>query len=540
MENQEPEVSVHRIYTESIDSQSFHRRLELSRAREQKLDAYLLASEQERERLKALVSTLDASRRNQQGWKEIAAVAKSLYVESETTASNLREDLAAATGRVRRIQEQLDHQTELASDKDGVIQSITKESRLAQTRFRIERDRRLRETKEFLREKAMARDQIRRLTHDTQEAQEQLDALRNTLSQHRDHPPRYQPPTTWLYDTGRPPLPPECNVDTGTPPISSAIDPDSSHCYTKSSSRSPIHDSSTHLAARLLETPGFCDQESEVAKEQRAALAELIERMRQVEPVSAEDVKPNERDETRLQEELIATKEQLRLAEEDVRDLRRELGQSRESLREAETHVRSLEYELGICQATVREAQDAQCASEVKFTEATQLLRVHQAESESSAARAEESQFKCSQATLLCTTLQERVTELEAKVKKLKARGYRRALSDREAVVHDPGIQESDSIYMTVPPSMPCLLDLPLPPSSSPSNDSSLYLSHHEYSTIPFASTNSGSGSCCPTNTGMLAPISCQSRPHAHIFQLHQILKQINTIPTHKLSTRLS
>jgi hypothetical protein len=41
-------------------------------------------------------------------------------------------------------------------------------------------------------------------------------------------------------------------------------------------------DSSTYLAARLLETPGVCDQESEVAKEQRAALAdsELIERMR--------------------------------------------------------------------------------------------------------------------------------------------------------------------------------------------------------------------------------------------------------------------
>ncbi len=51
--------------------------------------------------------------------------------------------------------------------------------------------------------------------------------------------------------------------------------------------------SSTRLAARLLEIPGFCDQESEVAKEQRAALAEFIEWMSQVEPESAEDVKPN-------------------------------------------------------------------------------------------------------------------------------------------------------------------------------------------------------------------------------------------------------
>jgi len=136
--------------------------------------------------------------------------------------------------------------------------------------------------------------------------------------------------------------------------------------------------SSTRLAARLLEIPGVCDQEFEVAREQRA-LEELMERVRQLEPESAEDLKLNERDETRLQEELIVTKEQLRLAEEDVRGLRpsHELGQSRVSLREVETRVRALEYELDICQAMVREAQDAQCASEVKFTEATQLLRVH-------------------------------------------------------------------------------------------------------------------------------------------------------------------
>lgn len=438
-ENEEPEVSVQRIHTESIDSQNFHRQLELSRARERELDAYLHASEQECERLKELVSTLDSSRRNQEGWKQIAAVAKSLYLESETTASDLRANLEAATDRVRSIREQLDHQTELASDKDGIIQSITKESRLAQTRLRIERDRRVRETKEFLREKSMTRNryesEIRHLKQEAQDAQEQLDALRNTLSQlrsdpqsplDREHSLRYRPPRTWPYDTGRPPLPPEWNVDTGTSPVSSAIDPDSSHCDTKSSSRTPIHDSSTHLAARLLEIPGFRDQESEVAKEQRAALANLIELMRQVEPESAEDVKPNKRDETRLQQELIAAKERLRMAEEEVRDLRRELGQSRESIREAETHVRSLEDELGICRVTVREAQDAQHASEVKFTEASQLLRVHQAESESLVARAEESQFKCSQTTLLCTALQERVTELEAKVKKLKStREYR-------------------------------------------------------------------------------------------------------------------
>ena len=184
--------------------------------------------------------------------------------------------------------------------------------------------------------------------------------------------------------------------------------------------------SSPRLPARLLEMPSVCDQESEFAKEQQAGLSELIEPMRQMEPEKVEDVNPNERDETRLQEELTATKEQLRLAEEDVRDLRHELGRSRESLHEVEAHVRALEHELNICRVTAREAQDAQHASEVKFTEVTQLLRVHQAESESSMARVEESQLKCSQVTFLCAALREHVTELEAKVKELKStRGYR-------------------------------------------------------------------------------------------------------------------
>ena len=451
-ENQELDVSisVQRIHAESSnsqESQNLHRQLELSRAHEQKLHADLLASEQERERLIALVSTLENSRRDMHGWKEIAGIAKSLFAESEMTVSNLRADLVAATDTVRDVQEQLVHQIEISSGKDSIIQSITIESRLAHTRLKIvrdmikrsdaklleERDRRNRETDGLLHEKAMIEDryesEIRRLTQEAQDAQEQLNALRDTLYQlHADRQPpldHYQPPTTWPFDTGQPPLPPEWNLigpitDT---PVGSAIDSDSSHRSTEWSQRSPIQDpmnSSTRLAARILEIPVSCDQESKVAKGQRAA---LLEQMGQMEPESAEDVEFNERGDTGLQEELITTREQLRLAEEEVRDLRRELGQSRESLREVETHVRALEYELDICRATVREAQDAQHASEVKFTEATQLLRVHQAESESSRAKAEESQLKCSQATFLYAALRESVTELEAKLK--SARKYR-------------------------------------------------------------------------------------------------------------------
>ncbi|KAF8502910.1 hypothetical protein F5888DRAFT_1668085 [Russula emetica] len=122
-------------------------------------------------------------------------------------------------------------------------------------------------------------------------------------------------------------------------------------------------------------------------------------------------------------------------------------------------------------------------------------------------ARAEESEFKCSQVIFLCAALRERVTELEAKVKKSKSvRKYRAHSNSRSrrptgtctAVAHDPGIREFDSIYMTVPPSMPRLIDVPLPPSSSPSNDSSLYINHQECPPIPLASADSGS--CYPTD----------------------------------------
>jgi hypothetical protein len=546
-ENEELDVSVQRTHTESVNSQSLHQQLEPSRAREQKLDADLFVSEQERERLIALVSALEDCRRDLKVWKEIAAFDKSLYEEGEMIISNLRADLEATRDHVRSVQEQLDSQIRLVSSKDSIIESITKESRLANTKLRLERDRRTRETKELLHEKVTMRgryeSEIRRLTQEAQDAQEQLDALRDTLSQLRsnrqppsdpDEPLEYQPPPTWPYDTGRPPLPPEWNLDTGTLPVSSVIDPDSSHWSTKCSPRSPIQ-VPVDTSARLLEIPGVCDQESKVTKEPRVALAELFERICQVGPESAVDVKPNERDRTRLQEELIARKEQLRLVEEDARVLRRELGQSRESLHEVESRVRTVECELDICQATVREAQDAWYASEVKLTEATKLLRVYQAESESSMTRADESELKYSQVTFICAALRERVTELEAKVKKLKsARTYRthsnsrsrrptgartgipapdlrrlfclyvRALSDLEAVARGPEIQDSDSIYMTVPPSMPRLLDLSLPPSS-PSDDNSLYSNYQGCCAKPLTSTHSGS--CCPTDPGMLSLI---------------------------------
>jgi hypothetical protein len=134
-------------------------------------------------------------------------------------------------------------------------------------------------------------------------------------------------------------------------------------------------------------------------------------------------------------------------------------------------------------------------------------------------ARAEASEFKCSQTTFLCAALQVRVTELEDQVKNLKNSQKCPAIAAAHTNSHsfcptaiytgmhapdlprlgcscipvplDPGIRDSESVYMTVPSSMPRLFDLSLPPSSLPTSDGSLYLSYPNCSAIPLAYSNS-------------------------------------------------
>jgi chromosome segregation ATPase len=422
------------LYNKFVNSQDHLReQLVLSRVHQQGLHADLLAAEHERERL---VSTLGESDKKRRGAKARCA--------AEVIVSKLRADLTAAM-------DHLDRQTEVVSSKDHTIQLVTEKSQVAQVRLKYaedkithlnaklqrERDRRLRITKELLDEQVRVQDrheseiqrlkqeaqdeqvrvqdrheseiqrlkqeaqdeqvrvqdrhesEIQRLKQEAQDAQEQLDTLRGAMSQlhadgrsplDHDHSARYRQPTT--------PLPPERIHDTGTPPCNS-----------------PSQDqegSSTHQ-----------DPTSEVTQDHWAALKKLFERMRQGEYNSAPDaVKPNsEQQESRLQDELAVTKEQLCLAEEEVLTMRRDQDQSREALRELKTHIFSLQFEWEMCKAMLREAQDARRSNMTKLAEVIGLLRVSQAESEAS-------QFRCSQVTFLCAALRERVTELEAKVKK--------------------------------------------------------------------------------------------------------------------------
>jgi hypothetical protein len=295
----------------------------------------------------------------------------------------------------------------------------------------------------------------------------------------------------------------------------------------------------------LLQISRISDQESDVAKSQRAALEELIQRMCELESDSSRDLSQNMKsnrpgDENLPNMELDVTKEQLRLSEEEVLSLRSQLDQSKETVQEMGTLTRVLEYELDLCRTALQETQDARRAGRIKFIEAVGLLRLRRAELESLMAEAEGSQFRCSQVMFLSAALQERVTDLEAQVETLKSAQKRattlpaysgshsfcpsntgmcapsyplsctlslRASSDLEASTRSTDLQTSDSIYMTVPSSLPCLLNLSLPHSSLQSSDISPYISDETWSAPPPAYIDS----CSPfhADTGILALRLC-------------------------------
>ena len=272
---EEYRLRLQKIYNQFVDSQNFFReQLDRSRAQQQELHAELLAAERERERLES----------KRQG-------AKARCAEAEVIVSKLCADLSATM-------EHLDRQTEVASSKDDIIQSVTEKSQVAHVRLKYaedkitrlnaklqsERDRRHRKTKELLDEQVRAQDrhesEIRRLKQEAQDAQEQLVSLRSTMSRlhadgrsplDRDHSALYRQPTTRSNDTCQPPLPPERIPDTGTPPTRLAtnlLPPKSSH-YTPSQRH---EGSSTHTHQ---------DRTSEVRRDHWVALEKLFAWMRQ-------------------------------------------------------------------------------------------------------------------------------------------------------------------------------------------------------------------------------------------------------------------
>jgi len=406
-----------------------------------------LSAEAGHKRSKSLVSTFDASEKKRQGREETVAIAKARGAGLEVKTSKFRSDFNAAIDRARNSQERLNNLAKLTLRKRHIIRSIAEESLVAQTKpegakdgtarlsaeLRRKSDCRLLERKELLDERVRMQDSREAETHLTapsaQDAQGKPHPLRQSQSWIRArrqssldniHPPRYRPPATEPVDTGQLPLPPEQILDTPTRPICPTIKPGSSLRPTELSRDPSNHDwggrSSRYIEDLPLISAPF-DPESEIAKSSRAALQEVIDLSRQPESEKAQVVKSTKPDDRRLKQELASTTEQLRLVEHDVLTLRRDLDQSREQVQKAATHAMDLETDYRV---KLREAEDARQASETKFVQVVDQLRLQTVELKSSRAEVEASDFKRSQITFLSAALQERIYELEAEVKTLK------------------------------------------------------------------------------------------------------------------------
>ncbi|KAI0279065.1 hypothetical protein BC826DRAFT_608177 [Russula brevipes] len=367
LEAERRRLRVEHIHAKLSNSQRILRQqLEALRAREEKSRADPVI-EKECQKSKVLVSASEAPDKERRRWEQLAATAKAQCAEAENTAFKLQVDLTVAIDRNRDIQEKLDHQLTLASDNAHVVQSIMEGSQVAHTKLKCaedkiarlenelqqEKDRRPCETKKIL-DKQGHDAEIRRVAaaQEPQSTQEKIAALRHLMSQLREElsrpddarPPKYRPrPRTGPVDTGQPPRPPERLLDAPLPPAPS---PSSPLYSIKSPRHSPGQDSknpSSYPTACLLQISAcFGQPPDDVAKAQRAALEELIQRMREPESESTPDAKPSERDRARLEEELVEAKEQLRLAGEETLSVRRDLDQSIEVLIEVETYARAL------------------------------------------------------------------------------------------------------------------------------------------------------------------------------------------------------
>jgi chromosome segregation ATPase len=194
-----------------------------------------------------------------------------------------------------------------------------------------------------------------------------------------------------------------------------------------------ITESSTHSSSQALVDPSTCqtvlpqqissvvDQESDVAKDPRAALRELIHRMSQLESESAQDITPTKPDGSHLEEKLATTTEQLRHLKEEIFVLRRNLSQSRDLMRSVVSQARDLAHELEKCQADLQESQEKRRTDNVRFIEVVERLRLRSATLQESKAEVDALQLKCSEATSLSAVRLDRINELEAQVTALKS-----------------------------------------------------------------------------------------------------------------------
>jgi chromosome segregation ATPase len=470
-EEKKHRLRTQRIYSEFADSQnSLRRQLEVSRTREGKLQADLLAAEAKRRKLKDLIATLEAS---------------------DVT---LRADLTAADSGARDTAIMIDCQSKRAAEKDHVIRSTTNdllavraklrdaEDKIVQVEAEIQSERNLRiqrekelldnqaglrdakdkiarlyanlrsecnRTKELLDEGAKTRSlheaEMRRIAKKAEDVQEQLNLLDGVLSQSRArtqsllddaHTPRLRNHAITIEpdDTGQPPPPPlEPIPDVHTPSLDPITEPRSPFSP-KSLRQTPEHDPPTrHSPDHTRQISACFDRISDTANSWRARLESLLGTIYRLDAERALEAESRELSELCLQDELAATKErlratqeelaetkeQLRAAQEDAFNALRELDLGRETLRETRVHIEEFKRELEMGRASLKDVQDARRAGIVKLSDAVELLRLRSADLEALRAEAEASQSKHSRAVSLSAVLRKRVTTLEAEVKSL-------------------------------------------------------------------------------------------------------------------------
>ncbi|KAH9005776.1 hypothetical protein EDB86DRAFT_2876017 [Lactarius hatsudake] len=513
-EEKQHRLRTQRIYSEFVDSQnSLRRQLEVSRTREEELQADLRAAEAERRELKDLIATLEAS------------------------DAAFRVELTAADSEIRGAAKMFDRQSKLAAEKDHTIRSTTKdllavraglqdaEDKIARldAELQSERDLRIRRTKELSDEQAKSQGrheaEMRHIAKKAEDVQEQLDLLNDMLTQSRAraqpllddaHKPRLRNHATVIApdDTGQPPPPPlEPIPDVLTRPPDpitkprSPFTPKSLRLTPERNSRDPTRhsrDLPRQISARL-------DRISDTANSWHAGVESLLETICRLEAERVREAESRERSERGLQEELAATQEQLRATQEglagtkeqlrttqdelaatndqlcalqeelaitkeqlsttqeEVSNTRRELYRGRETLQDMKAHAGDVKRELEACQVKLKCVQDARRAGIVKFFDAVELLRRRRADLESL-------RSKYSQALSLSTILRKRVMVLEAEKTSpahAKSKSFSPADTDPIPAACSADIQTHDTLYTKLSTSLRSILNSSLPPSPS-------------------------------------------------------------------------
>jgi chromosome segregation ATPase len=454
------------IYSAYADSQkTLRQQLEVSRTREGKLKADLIAAERERNTLKDLIATLEAS--------DVV----------------LRADLATSVEEIREAEIMFDQQSKNAAEKDHAIRSTKRdlfavraelqdaEGKVARLDAELDSERKLlihrtKELDEHAKTRRHHEAEMHRIAMKTEGVQKQLDILNALLLRFRaltqsllddSHTPHLTNYAITIApdDTGQPPPPLKPPIpDVRTPHLDtiSRPRPFSPKSLLQTPERNPHDPTGRHPPVHPHQIFAWLGRVSDWADSWRAGVESLLEVLSYLDAERAREAASRERSERSLQEklaatkdelgvtqgelsstmeelgvtqeelastmeelsvtheELAATKERLRVTQEEVSNAHHELNRERETLKGARAHAEDVALKFEACKVKLKDVQDARRVTIDKFCNAVDLLRQRNADLESLRAEAEASK---SEAVTLSAVLRKRVEILEAEVNSL-------------------------------------------------------------------------------------------------------------------------